>query len=34
MTEKAKMIAGELYNPNDNQLLQDRLDAKSFMPEV
>lgn len=30
MTEKAKMIAGELYNPNDNQLLQDRLDAKSL----
>lgn len=30
MTEKAKMIAGELYNPNDSQLLQDRLDAKDI----
>lgn len=30
MIEKDKMLAGELYNPNDTQLLQDRLNAKSL----
>ena len=29
-TEKEKMIAGEMYNPTDAQLLKDKDDAKRF----
>ena len=28
MTEKEKMLAGELYNSNDEELARDRLRAK------
>ncbi len=34
MTEKEKMIAGELYNPMDEELFQDRLHAKSLCKKI
>ncbi|QHE53999.1 sugar O-acetyltransferase [Pontibacillus sp. HMF3514] len=34
MTEKEKMIVGELYNPQDQELFQDRLRAKSLCKKI
>lgn len=34
MTEKEKMLTGELYNPMDEELLQDRLHAKSLCKQI
>lgn len=34
MTEKEKMIAGELYNANDEQLVKDRRSAKRLLRQL
>ena len=34
MTEKEKMIAGEMYNPMDDQLVDDRLQARSLLNKI
>ena len=34
MTEKEKMLSGEMYNPMDSQLVEDRLKARLLFQEI
>ncbi len=34
MTEKEKMLSGEMYNPMDSQLVEDRLKARILFQEI